>query len=115
MDSQKLIDSMREQMSKLSSIFALSMVMFDRTDETEIIQLAADSVTALGAARTEGAYLLRDDLKRVGDGSTGLQLWLRSLAGSDGSVHVAGAGWAWAYALRAVGGHAGYLVVTADV
>ncbi|GAA1270051.1 PucR family transcriptional regulator [Pseudonocardia aurantiaca] len=114
MDSRKLIDSTRERMSKLSSIFALSMVMFDRTYETEIIQFAADSVAALGSARTEGAYLLRDDLRRVGDGSAALQLRLRSLAGSDGSVHVAGAPWARAYALRAVGGHAGYLVVTAD-
>jgi sugar diacid utilization regulator len=114
MDSQELIDSTREQLSKLSSIFALSMVMFDRTDETEIIQFAADSVAALGAARTEGAYLLRDDLTRVGDGSTELQSRLRSLSGSDGLVQVAGAPWAWAFALRAVGGHAGYLVVTAD-
>jgi sugar diacid utilization regulator len=114
MESHELIDSTREQMSKLSSIFALSMVMFDRTDETEIIRFAADSVAALGSARTEGAYLLRDDLRRVGDGSTELQSRLRSLAGADGSVRVAGAPWAWAYALRAVGGHAGYLVITAD-
>jgi sugar diacid utilization regulator len=115
-DDRELIHALREQMSNLSSVFALSMMLFDRLDDDEIVKLVLSAVPALAPCQAEGTYLLRDDLCRHGDGNTELQEQLRALAGAEASItppgHI-GAGWAWAYPLRAIGGHAGYLVVTA--
>lgn len=117
-DRELLIRSLREQMSSMSSAFALSMVLFDRTDEQEILALVISSVAALGPFRAEGAYLIRDELIHDGQGSATtadplLGDRLTDLAGADGPIVAAEAAWSWAFPLRAVGGHAGYLLVSA--
>jgi sugar diacid utilization regulator len=117
-DRDRLIRTLREQLSSMSSVFALSMALFDRTDEQEILALAIGSVAALGPFRAEGAYLVRDGLIHDGQGSAttadpSLRDRLADLAGSDGPIAAAEAGWSWAFPLRAVGGYAGYLVVSA--
>lgn len=108
-----MIRSLREQMSNLSALFALSMVMVDRLEEPEILRLAVGAVSALGPCRAVGAYLTRDPARSDAGGDPVLQTRLTALAGADGPVTVSAARWAWAYPLRAVGGHAGYLVVSA--
>jgi sugar diacid utilization regulator len=122
-DDRELIRALREQMSDLSSVFALSMMLFDRLDNDEIVKLVLSAVPALAPCHAEGTYLLRDDLRRHGDGNTALQDQLRALGGAEASItpppsHTStgsGPSWAWAYPLRAIGGHAGYLVVTAPI
>ncbi|WP_446223615.1 PucR family transcriptional regulator [Nocardia sp. IBHARD005] len=113
MDDRELIRALRGQMSNLSAAFALSMVMFDRLDEREILELAVSSVKALGRCRAEGAYLTRDQTQRAVHGDDVLLDRLATLGGADGPVTLSTAPWAWAYPLRSVGGHAGYLVVSA--
>jgi sugar diacid utilization regulator len=112
MDDRELTDTLRDQMSNLCSVFALSMMLFDSVDEEEILKLTTSSVPALGPFQAEGTYLVRDDLRRGTDGSAMRRDQLAALAGADGQVDVVGTTWAWAYPLRAVGGHAGYLVVS---
>jgi sugar diacid utilization regulator len=113
-EQQAQIRALRAQLSSMSSVFALSMVMFDRTDEDEILELVAGSVAALGDLRIQGTYLDRDDLARSRDPSPALRAQLTEFAGSDGPVTVPGEPWSWAYPLRALGGHGGYLVVSSD-
>jgi hypothetical protein len=112
MDDRELNEALRDQMSNLCSVFALSMMLFDRVDEEEILKLVTSSVPALGPFEAEGTYLVRDDLRRGADGSAIRRDPLAVLAGADGQIDVLGTTWAWAYPLRAVGGHAGYLVVS---
>jgi sugar diacid utilization regulator len=112
MDDRELTEALRDQMSNLCSVFALSMMLFDRVDEEEILKLVTSSVPALGPFQAEGTHLVRDDLRRGADGSAMLRDQLAALAGADGQIDVPGTTWAWAYPMRAVAGHAGYLVVS---
>jgi len=114
MDDRQELNALRVQMSSISSMFALAMIMFDRTAEPEILQLALSSVGALGPFRAEGTYLERGG--RFGNSNDGaLSAQLMALAGADGSVVVDDRPWSWAFPMRAVGGHTGYLVVSAGV
>jgi sugar diacid utilization regulator len=106
---------LREQISNLHSLFVLSMMMTESRDEDEILSLAVTSVASLGPCTTEGAY--RPDLERFGEPPgrkrKALTAALVGLGVDDGPVDVPGAGWGWAYALRSLGGHWGWLVVGA--
>ena len=48
------------------------------------------------------------------DGDDSIVAELIELDGADGVVEVPGAEWSWAFPMRAVSGHTGYLVVSAD-
>ncbi|OLT18885.1 hypothetical protein BJF78_11880 [Pseudonocardia sp. CNS-139] len=74
-------------------------MMFDRRDARAILDLARETVPSLGPFRAVAGVLA---------GEPG-----EPFDGGDGAVAVDGCGWAWAYALRGGGGHAGYLVVGA--
>ncbi|ODU24927.1 MAG: hypothetical protein ABT15_32375 [Pseudonocardia sp. SCN 73-27] len=113
MDDRLELNALRLQMSSISSMFALAMVMFDKTSESEILQLALSSVGALGPFRAEGTYLEQAVSVRHPSGDDALSAQLRMLAGADGSVVVDDRGWSWAFPMRAVGRHTGYLVVSA--
>lgn len=113
MDDHELIHTLRGQMSNLCGVFALSMMLFARVDDHEIVKLVTDAVPALGRCRADGAYLLRDDLLRCGDLDAGLQTQLSALAGAEGPVSLPGAAWACGYPMQALGGNWGYLVVCA--
>jgi sugar diacid utilization regulator len=115
MNDSESVSDLRTQMSNLCSVFALSMMLFDRINDDEILQLVVNAVPALGPCRAEGTYLVRDELRRSTDHDAALRDELGTLAGAEARVTVPGAAWAWAYPLRAVGGHCGYLVVTAEV
>ncbi|HEY2204889.1 MAG TPA: transcriptional regulator, partial [Pseudonocardia sp.] len=114
MNERETISTLRDQMSNLCGVFALSMMLFDRVDVAEILKLLLSAVPALGHCRAVGTYLVHDDLRPGGDSSPDLREALGALAGAEGSVEVPGATWAWAYPLRGVGGHSGYLAVSAD-
>ena len=106
---------LREQISNLHSLFVLSMMMTESRDEDEILSLAVTSVASLGPCSTEGAY--RPDLERFrqppGRKRKTVTAGLLALGPDDGPVDVSGAAWGWAFALRSLGGHWGWLVVSA--
>ena len=112
---------LREQISNLHSLFVLSMMMTESRGEDEILSLAVTSVASLGPCTTDGAYRpgaepggpperFREPAGRL---RRALGPALLALGADDGAVDVPGAGWGWAFALRSLGGHWGWLVVGA--
>jgi sugar diacid utilization regulator len=95
-------------------MFALAVTMFDRTEEPEILRLAVSSVGALGPYHAEGPYLMDEAGMHSSEGDDRILPELIELDGADGVVEVPGAEWSWAFPMRAVSGHTGYLVITAD-
>ena len=114
MDDRQHLGALRAQMSTVCSMFALAMVMFDRTEEPEILRLAISSVSALGPYHAQGSYLVDEAGMHSSDGDDSIVAELIALDGADGVVEVPGAEWSWAFPMRAVSGHTGYLVVSAD-
>jgi hypothetical protein len=93
-------------------MFALAMVMFDRTEEPEILRLAVSSVSALGPyQRRVRTWWTRP--MHSSDGDDRIVAELIALDGVDGrrGPRPSGAG---PFPMRAVSGHTGYLVVSAD-
>lgn len=72
MDDRPELVALRSQMSNVCSMFALAMVMFDRTEELDILRLAVSSVGALGPYRAQGTYLVDESGMRTSDGHAGL-------------------------------------------
>ncbi|RRO17667.1 transcriptional regulator [Saccharopolyspora rhizosphaerae] len=104
--------------SGFDCLFQLSIRMFQRRDQAEILRLAMESVPTLGPYRALSAYLQRDQkmIEFVGDEHgppSELVEQLGALDDEDGSVAVPGATWARAFCLKDSGGRSGYLVVTA--
>lgn len=114
MDHRDRIHALRQQMSSLYGVVALSIMLFDQVVDEEILELLTSAVPAFGRCRLEGTYLVRDQPAPGVESGSGLWTELTALAGSDGPVGVPGATWAWAYSLRSVAGHSGYLVVSAE-
>ena len=109
----------RTGMSKMVGTSVLSMVMFDRRDERGILDLALGMIPSLGRCRVVASCLTADGRRLHGpDGAPSsaseIAQQLVALDGADGPITTWTAPWAWAYALRTVGGHAGYVVVAAD-
>jgi DNA-binding PucR family transcriptional regulator len=119
MDDPQSIRALREQVSNMASLFVLAMIMADRRDERQILDLAVTSVAAVAACRPVATCLAVEDmLLRSPDGNPldrpELSARLVELGDTEGAVDSPGDGWARAYPLRAIGGHAGFLVVAAD-
>src|SRR2546423_3888190 len=112
---------LREQISNLHSLFVLSMMMTESRDEDEILSLAVTSVASLGPCPADGAYRPAGEpggeperfREPAGRRRRGLGAALVALGADDGPADVPGAGWSFAYALRSLGGHWGWLVVGA--
>src|SRR2546423_5498577 len=113
---------LREQISNLHSLFVLSMMMTESRDEDEILSLAVTSVASLGPCPADGAYRPAGEpggeperfREPAGRRRRGLGAALVALGADDGPVDVPDAGWGFAYALRSLGGHWGWLVVGAE-
>jgi sugar diacid utilization regulator len=118
MDDPDTVHTPRNQMSRVCGVLALSMMLFDRVEQDEILKLVTSAVPTLGPCRAEGVQLAGD-----GPGPGGfppdaaphpeLRSQLKALAGSEGPIKLPATGWAWGYPLRGLGGHCGYLVVSA--
>ena len=114
---------LRDQLSSLQSLLVLSMLMTESRDEKQILHLASTSVPALSDCGLEGVYLLDsgwtalEDANRVperGDGLAHVVTDLVALGAGGGAVTIAHRRWSWAFPLRRLAGHLGYLVVSAD-
>lgn len=112
--------ALRDQLSGMRSLLALSMVMSESDDQDHILGLAATAVPSLGRCRLEGVHLAAGGWQAVpgvhaaseARGDLEAQFAVLSVAG--GPVAVLGRAWAWAFPLRSLDGHLGYLVASAS-
>lgn len=114
MEQTEAVDALRKQMSALCGVFALSMMLFDRVDAEEILSLVASAVPTLSPCRAEGTYAAGRHRTPRGRHVHLLDTQLSGFNGADGQVHLPSAPWSWAYPLRSIDRHFGYLVVSAD-
>jgi sugar diacid utilization regulator len=116
---------LREQLSSLRGLLALSMLMTERRQEEEIVHLATTAVPALVRARAQGVHLTGPEGSGGWRAATGVcttagaradvQAQLRRLPGDGGPLDLRGEPWAWAFSLRSLDERVGHLVVAADV
>ncbi len=113
---------LREQLTNLRGLLALSMLMTERNQPDEIIHLATTAVPALVPANAIGVHLT------FGEGArwhgvieplsqpavrADVLAQLQRLPGSGGPLEVTGANWAWAFGLLSPAEVIGHLIVTA--
>src|SRR5580704_598053 len=109
--------SVRDLLSSLSALQALSMVMFDASGEEEILDLAVSAVPSLGRdCRVEGIWL--DGQWRVVTSPrghigcpAGLEDQITLLGGAGGLLSSPGHAWLCAIPITNLGGASGWLVV----
>jgi sugar diacid utilization regulator len=110
---------LQDQLSGMRSLLALSMVMSESDDQAHILGLAATAVPSLGRCRLEGIHLDDGGWQPVhgghaaADGRADLETQFAVLSVAGGPVAVLGQAWAWAFPLRSLDGHLGYLVAGA--
>ncbi|WP_243773146.1 PucR family transcriptional regulator [Actinomadura barringtoniae] len=111
---------LRDQLSKLRALLALSMVMTESSDEAGIVELACTAVGALGDYRVAGVHLTdggwqecRTPLPEP-DSRADLEAQFAVLGSAGGVIAMVGEDWTWAYPLRSLEDDLGYLIVSAD-
>ena len=108
----------KAQLSNMYALLVLSSLMFDGRDPNDILELAADSVSSLTRCTTDAAYRIIDgslagsrDLGRPLEND--LDKAVGENLGVDREIVLADGIWRYAFALRALRGTAGVLVVHA--
>ena len=109
---------LREQLSSLQALLGLSMRMTDSDDEDLILHLAATAVPSLSRCQLVGAHLdeggWREGRADVDAAlAVDLEAQFAVLSTAGGGIGVLHEAWGWAYPLRSLDGHFGYLVVSA--
>jgi DNA-binding PucR family transcriptional regulator len=110
----------RDRLSSMQALLALSMAMSEGGDEQRILHLATTAVPALGRCRLHGVHFTRGGWRMARGSSTDadvradLEAQFTVLNGAGGPVAIIGEGWGWAYPLRSLEGHFGFLLVGAD-
>lgn len=111
---------LREQLSSLQALLALSMRMTDTEDEQQILRLTGTAVPSLACCRLLGAFLI-DDGWRLASADTAavdmladVETQLAVVGPAGGAITVGSDRWGWAFSLRSLGAHFGYLAVSAD-
>jgi DNA-binding PucR family transcriptional regulator len=111
---------LRSQLSSLQGLLVLSMLMTENGDELAILNLAATSVPSLGDCKLVGGYLADHGWHATGEALASpdlqrdIEAQLAVLDVIGGPLAITGKRWAWAFPLRSLGGHFGYLAVVAD-
>lgn len=104
----------RQQVTRLLGLFDLFADMLTAQDQSEILLLAADSVSHLGPLRTEAAYLAgEDNLVAQLTARPAIERQVNALDGAPGSIASHSNRWAWAYPLHDKDIFYGYLVLGA--
>jgi DNA-binding PucR family transcriptional regulator len=110
----------RDQLSSLQGLLVLAMLMTERNDVEEILGLATSAAPSLGPCRLDGAYLegtgwlATDGPCRIPSVRREIEMQFAVLSAAGGALGIRGENWGWAYPLRSVQGHFGYLIVGAD-
>lgn len=112
--------TLRDQLTSLLSLLALSMRMTESRAERQIIELATTAVPSLVDCRLHGAYLASngwmltsgplDEAELRAD----VEAQFAVLSDAGGAVSIQGEAWGWAFPLRSLAGNLGHLVVGAD-
>lgn len=114
------VEDLKEQLSTLRALLALSMLMTEVSDEDGIFELVVEALPAMTRCRLEGIHLGADRWKWARTTSAGpdlrehLEARLAGLGRMGGALDLPTRPWAWAYPMRSITGHAGYLVVSSD-
>ncbi|MBV9952610.1 MAG: helix-turn-helix domain-containing protein [Acidimicrobiia bacterium] len=97
------------------------MRMTDTTGEHQIIRLAATAVPSLAACRLVGVYLLDDGWQHAPDEIAErhvlveVETQLAVVSNAGGAIAAGQDAWGWAFPLRSLGGHLGFLTLSADL
>jgi sugar diacid utilization regulator len=111
---------LREQLTKLQGLVALSMVMTDNSDAGEIARMASSAVSSLAPVTCDGVHVAnRGWLDAAGPClqravRTTVEKQLRTLHGQSGPLEVEGERWAWALPMRSLAGAFGHVVIAAE-
>ena len=111
---------LREQLSSLQALLALSMRMTDTEDERQILRLTGTAVPSLARCRLLGAFLVDDGWQLASADTAEAELLadvetqLAVVGTAGGAITVGRDEWGWAFSLRSLGAHFGYLAVSAD-
>ena len=115
--------SLRQQLSNLRGLLALSMLMTERRHLHEILHLSTTAIPALVPARCLGVHVPFGDGTRwhaMGKAVEGPAIradilsQLQQLPRSGGALQIAGEAWAWAVGLPSPVEQIGTLMVAAD-
>ena len=118
-EEQEASASLRGQLSSLQGLLVLSMRMTETGDEHTILHLATTAVPSVSRCRLHGVYLTEGGW-RVTDGPcdgaevrADLEAQFVVLSSAGGAVAILNDAWAWAFSLRSIEGHVGFLLVGA--
>jgi signal transduction histidine kinase len=109
--------TVRDLLSSLTALQALSMVMTDSTGEDQILDLAVAALPSLSrqcraeAVWLDGEWRSVDSLRGGVGPRVDLEGQLARLDGAGGLLQLGGLGWAWAFPIASRGGPSGYLFV----
>ena len=112
--------ALRDQLTKLQGLVALSMVMTDSADASQIASLASSAVPSLSPVRCAGVHVAdRGWLESAGpclrrSVRTAVEKQLRGLHGQAGPIRVEGERWAWALPMRSLEGAFGHVVIAGE-
>src|SRR5579871_5355885 len=109
--------AVRDQLSSLHALLVLSMLMNERSRETDIVALASTAVASLARATFVGVFVREGwltDSSRNPELEGTVARALETAEGSGGELVLDGPGWQHAYALGDLNGAFGYFVVSAD-
>jgi sugar diacid utilization regulator len=112
--------ALRDRLSSLQGLLVLSMLMTESGEEQEILHLAETSVPSLAPCHLDGVHLVDVGWRATAgpctdaDVRADLEAQFAVLSNAGGAVAVTGEAWGWAFPLRSIGRHFGYLVVAAE-
>jgi len=108
---------LRDRVSTMHGLLTLSMVMTESGDEQAILHLATTAVPSLGQAHLDGMFLTDGGWRLTrgpctdADVRADVEAQFAVLEVVGGAVTITGEGWGWAYPLRGLEGHFGFLLV----
>ncbi|MDB5063892.1 MAG: transcriptional regulator, CdaR family [Chloroflexi bacterium] len=111
--------SLRGQLSNLQGLLVLSMRMTETGDEKRILHLATTAVPSLSLCRLQGVHLTDAGWRATtgpcerAEVRADLEAQFAVLSSAGGPVAILHEAWAWAFSLRSIEGHFGFLLVSA--
>ena len=118
-DEQDTGASLRGQLSNLQGLLVLSMQMTETGDEQRILHLATTAVPSLSLCRLQGVHLTDAGWRATAgqcqsaEVRADLEAQFAVLSSAGGAVAILHEAWAWAFSLRSLEGHFGFLLVSA--
>ena len=112
--------ALRNQLSSLQGLLVLSMLLTESRDEDRIINLASTSVRSLANCDLRGVFRIDEGWTATAgpclepDVRAEVEAQFAVMSEVGGAVGIPDEPWTWAFPLRSLAGHAGFLVVGGD-